>query len=466
MPEGNISCDLAKARVFFERAWKVAETNNFDYAIDMYLEGLRCAPDAMEEGHIKLHELALLRQVKGGEKPAMMEKIKRLRGKTPLEQMLNAEYLFAKDPDHLPYAEATLKAAVAGGYKKTAKWIADLVFQANNASQKPSLQIYLSLKDSYLAIGQLDRAVVACQFAVELKPKDETLMDEFKTLSAEQTVAKGKYDREGDFRKAIKDRENQEKLQSQKSVVKAIDYCIEAVEDARKKLAQNPDLSRNIFNLAQALSDLQNDKSDNEAIELLENTYTAKGDFSFKQRAGQLRIIQLKRKIREAKAVLTAKPDDKQAESQLAELSTKLNNAELEHYRLCVGNYPTDLRFKYEYGIHLVMNEQYDDAIPLLQEAQKDPQHKISAMGKIGICFFKKGWFADAIDIFNQAINLYEIKDDAIAKELRYNLACSYEQQDDTEKALELYRKIAQLDFTYKDIRDKVDKLRKKQNNQ
>lgn len=71
-----------------------------------------------------------------------------------------------------------------------------------------------------------------------------------------------------------------------------------------------------------------------------------------------------------------------------------------------------------------------------------------------------KGWFADAIDVFTQAIEAYHIKDDTTAKELRYNLARAYEEQGDNEKALEIYRKIAQLDFAYKDVRQRVDKLR------
>ena len=93
----DIESGLDKARAFFQRAEEVAATDNFDYAIDMYLEGLRCVPDALEDGHIEIHELALLRSVKGGKKPSMMEKVKYLRGKTALEQMINAEYLFAKD---------------------------------------------------------------------------------------------------------------------------------------------------------------------------------------------------------------------------------------------------------------------------------------------------------------------------------------------------------------------------------
>ncbi|UCF43745.1 MAG: tetratricopeptide repeat protein [Planctomycetota bacterium] len=451
---------LAKARVFFERARKVAETDNFDYAIDMYLEGLHCAPDALQEGHIPLCELGLRRQGKGGKKPSMVERVKRLRGKTPLEQMLNAEYLFAKDPEHLPYAEAMLKAAAAGGYKKTAVWLANLVFQTNNAAAKPSFQTYVLLKDCYAAVGEFDKALVACQCAIKLKPEDGELADEFKELSAELTVARGRYDQEGDFRQSIKDREVQEKLQAQQSVVKTEDYRLSAAEEARKAMAREPNVPQNIFNLAEALSDLRNEEAENEAVELLEDTYEAKNDFSFKEEAGKLRIRQLKRMIKESRAAAEANPEDEQAKSLLSELSARLNSTELEHYRLCVENYPTDLRAKYEYGVRLLRDGRYDEAIPLFQEAQRDPRRKISSMDKTGLSFFMKGWYADAIDVFTRAIDSYEIKDDGVAKELRYNLARAYEVQGDGEKALELYRKIAQLDFAYKDVHQRIDKLR------
>jgi len=454
------NAEFAKARAFFERAQEAAEKGGFDYAIDMYLEGLRCAADALEEGHVPLCELALQRKGKGGKKPSIAERVKRLRGKNPLEQLLNAEYLFAKDPDHLPYAEAMLKAAVAGGYKKTADWIANLVFQTNNAAKKPSLQTYILLKDSYAALGEFDKALAACQRACRLKPQDKDLADEFKNLSAELTMASGKYDQEGDFRKSIKDREDQEKLHARQGVVKSEDYRLSAVEQAREKLAQNPNLSGSIFNLAQALSDLQTDEAENDAVELLENAYRNKNDFRFKQRAGQLRISQLKRKIKEARAALQANADDAEAKADLAELPSQLNSTELEHYRLCVENYPTDLPAKYEYGLRLLGNERYDEAIPLFQEAQRDPRRKIAAMDKIGQCFFRKGWLADAIDIFTQAVDSYEIKDDSVAKELRYNLGCAYQDNGDTEKALEIFRKLAQVDFAYKDVSERVDWLR------
>ena len=454
------SVNSTKAQVFFDRAQQALGRSNFDYAIEMYLEGLRYDPDALERGHLRLHDLALLRQSKDGKKPSMVERMKRLRGKNALEQMLNAEYLFAKDPDHLPYAEAMLKAAVAGGYKKTVAWIADFVFQANNAAKRPSANTYMLLKDSYKKIGQYDKAIVACQLASKLKPEDADLADEFKNLTAELTMARGRYDQEGDFRQSIKDRETQEKLQSQKAVIKTEDYKMSAVEEARKEYDQDPNLPKNIFNLADALADLQDDKGEKESVELLEKAYKSKSDFSFKQRAGQIQLKRLRRKIRKAKSIVEANPGNSEAKTRLSQWNARLNSVELEHYRLCVENYPTDLQAKYEFGTRLIRNKKYDEAIPLFQESQKDPRHKISSMDKIGLCFFLKGWYADAIDIFSQAIDSYEIKDDGIAKELRYNLARSYEQKGDTDKALDIYRKIAQLDFGYRDVRQRVDKLR------
>jgi tetratricopeptide (TPR) repeat protein len=460
MPEADEQ-SLAKARAFFEKAAKVAETDNLDYAIDMYLQGLRHAPDALMEGHLPLCELALQRQGKNGKKPSMVDKVKHLGGKTPLEQMLNAEYLFAKAPEHIAYAEAMLKAAVAGGYVKTAGWIANLIFQTINATPNPPAQTYILLKEAYTSLGQFDKAIAALQRASKLKPGDKALADEFTNLSAELTMVRGKYDGEGDFRKSIKDREAQEKLHGQAGVIKTEDYRASAVEDARKKVAENPDLPANIFELADALSDLEDEQAENDAIALLENTYKARSDFSFARRAGVLKIRQIKRRIRDAETPVETNSEDAQAKGQLEQLRTRLHDLELEHYRLCVKNYPTDLAAKYDYALRLVADKQYDQAIPLLQQAQRDPRRKIAAMSKVGFCFAEKGWIDDAIDVYTKAINSHELKEDAVAKELRYNLGNAYEQKGDTDKALDVYRRIAQFDFAYKDVSQRVDRLRK-----
>jgi len=85
----------------------------------------------------------------------------------------------------------------------------------------------------------------------------------------------------------------------------------------------------------------------------------------------------------------------------------------------------------------------------------------VAALDKTGLCFFLKGWFEDAIDIFTRALGACPDKDSDIAKELRYNLARSYEENKQAEEALEVYRKLAQVAFNYKDVSQRVEKLRK-----
>ncbi len=453
---------LAKAEQFFKRAGSVAETDNFDYAIDLYLEGLRCAPEQLEKGHLELYTLAVHRQANGGKKPSVTEKVRHLRGKTPLDRMLNSEYLLAKDPQHLPYAEAMLKAAVAGEYNKTAKWIADMILQANNVAEKPSVQTYILLKDSYLAMGQLERAVIACRMAATLKPDDAELADEYNNLSAELAVDKGNYDTQDDFRSSMKDRQKQEERHTQQAALKTSDFHASAIAQARKELDKNPSSSVNILDLARALAETGNNDDEDQAVELLTDAYENKSDFSFKRLAGEIKIRQIKRKIRQTQTTLEANPADEKDESQLEQLLQHLKEFELEHYKLSMENYPTDLRAKYEYAVRLLQNEQYDQAIPLFQDAQRDPRCRIAAMDKIGLAFFKKGWFADAVDVFTKALDSQEIKDDAIAKELQYNLARSCEENGDKEKALQNYRQIAQMDFAYKDVKKRIDELRNK----
>ena len=300
--------------------------------------------------------------------------------------------------------------------------------------------------------------------AMKFKPEDIKLAEDLKNYSAEATMHRGKYDSVPDFRESVLNMDRQDKLAANEGVVKTEDQRLLAVEAARESLAKNPNLPQNINTLAMALAGLEADDAENEAMELLETAYQSTKDFGFEQRRGQIKIRQLKRKARLLRAELESNPASDVIRAKLAEVSTELNSGELEHYRLCVENYPTDLRVKYDYGICLLRNERFDEAIPLFQDVQRDPYRKVSAMDKIGLCFFKKGWFADAIDVFKQAIRIYEVENDDIAKELRYNLGRAYEENNDTENALEVYRKLAQIDFAFRDVSQRVDKLRTAKN--
>ncbi|MCI0498554.1 MAG: tetratricopeptide repeat protein [Planctomycetales bacterium] len=461
MDHDSYEANVDKARAFFERAEEVASTDNFDYAIDLYMEGLRLSPDALEDGHAPLRRLGLIRQGKGGKKPSMMEKMRHLKGKTPLEEMLNAEYLMAKDPDNLAYAETLLKAAVAGRYLRTTEWMAHLIFEANKASNKPSFDTYILLKNVYSQIQMFSNAVVVCNLALQLRPSDSALRDELRDLSASMTMEKGKYGKGQDFRDSIRDREGQERLQSQENIVKSTDVKQQAVDQARRKIQQGSATVTNILELANALFDLETPAGEEEALTLLDNAYAKSKDFTFMKRHGEFRIKKLRNYIRGLSAAAQKEPQNQVLQKQLQQSLHQFDEVELEHFKKCEENYPTDLRMKYEHGRCLLKTQQFDRAIPLFQESQKDPRLKVAAMDKMGLCFLLKGWADDAIEIFQQALENCQTRQGTLAKDISYNLARAYESDGKIEEALKIYRKLAQTDFSYKDVGQRIDNLRK-----
>lgn len=459
--DDSMDVGLEKARAFFARAEEVASTDNFDYAIDLYLDGLRFAPEALEDGHAPLRRLALVRQGKGNKKPSLVEVFRHKGGKTPLEEMLNAEFLMAKDPDNLKYAEAMLKAAIASGYHRTGEWIAQLLFEANKASAKPSFEAYMLLKESYSKMQMFTKAVSACEAALQLRPDNDLLRDELRDLCASMTMEKGKYGKAGDFRGSINDKEAQDQLHSQDYIVKNDQTRQKAVAQARRDIEQGRVSATNVLELANALAELETEAGYNEAFELLAQHYEKTQDFSFLRRRGELNLRRLREQIRVMDQQLKAQPDNAALKEQRGALAATMDREELEHYRVCQENYPTDLRFKYEYGRCLIRAQQFDKAIPFFQEAQKDPKLHLLAMDKTGLCFLLKGWHEDAIDIFQRAIKSLPTQESSVAKDLKYNLARTYEASGQGPQALELYRKLAQLDFSYKDIGQRIDILRK-----
>ncbi|MEM6853880.1 MAG: hypothetical protein AAF593_05675, partial [Planctomycetota bacterium] len=62
--------DPRKARKFFDHAETVAEAKNYDYAIEMYINGLRHDPDNMTR-HEELLDVAKRRKVGGGKKAGL-----------------------------------------------------------------------------------------------------------------------------------------------------------------------------------------------------------------------------------------------------------------------------------------------------------------------------------------------------------------------------------------------------------
>jgi len=452
MTQTDAKSDSASGKAFFDRADEVAETGNWDFAIEMYLEGIAREPDNIARGHQPLREVSLKRKVQGGKGPGLMEQLKRRGSKDPLGSLLDAEYLLAKEPGSTAFMERVLKSARALSLPELIKWIAAIMLDAQRQAPKRSSRILILLSETYSDIEEFAPAIQACEMALEFKPDDQILQEKLGELSAKYTIKKGKYDEKGDFTRSIKDFKKQKELIQQDTMVKDREFLIQRIDDARREYQESPTVTGKINALVDALLKPEEPDREKEAIDVLAKAQKETGAYQFKMRIGEIRIRQMTRRYNE----LLASGDEEAA----AEQASEQLKFELQEYADRAANYPTDLSIKYELGRRQYLVGSFDEAIASLQQAQRDPRRRLMAMNYLGQAFARKRWFREAAETYERALE-GEMPEQR-AKELRYNLGDAFEHMGELAKAQDQFSEVAQIDFNYKDVRRRVEAVRRK----
>ena len=441
-----------KGKAFFERADEVAETGNWDYAIDLYLEGIKREPNNVARGHQKLREVALKRKLRGGKPAGMVEKLRHSGGKGA-EGLANVEFLLAKAPGNLDLMKQFMTSARAMDLRETTGWIANIVLESQKNNPKAPRSILLLLVDTYSYVEDFGLALAACQMAMQQAPGDAQLVELYNHLSAQHTIKAGKYDQEaGDFTKSVKDMAKQQELIQKDSMVQAESYLEQQIRRAREEYQASPREMGKINAYVDAILKIEDAAHEQEAMNVLRRAHQDTGAYQFKMRVGEIRMRQEERKQREL-------VDSGQKEAAAEHARRKLA-LEIEEYTERAANYPTDLGVRYELGVRQLRVGNFDEAIGLLQKARQDPRRALQASNFLGLAFARKGWLPEAADTFQQALT-GELTEDQ-TKSLRYNLGDVYEQMGKLAEADEQFSKVARTDFNYRDVRNRVDAIRKK----
>lgn len=449
LPSGD---NAGKGKAFFDRGDQVAATNNWDFAIQMYLEGLRRQPENLDRGHKPMRDVSLKRKASGGKPLGMFEQMKVKGGKDPLEAMLKAELLLAKDPGNISYMVEVLKQALALDLRPVAKWIGDIVLETQRLAKSPNKQIMKMLATAYTQLEEFSSAVTVCDMGARLFPNEAEFQDLAKNLSARQTIKQGQYDGSANFLKSVKNIDAQLKLNASDQIVQSRDMQEKFIADARAAYEAAPTVPGKIDGLADVLLKVEEEGYENEAIDVLKKAHADTGQYRFKVRIDDVKIKQLRRRFNVFKA-------NGETDKALA-MGKELLNFELAVYAERTANYPTDLGLKFELGRRQMAAGKIDDAIASLQQAQRDPKRHLLAMSMLGQAFNKKGWHREAADTFTRALEGEPSEERA--KELHYNLADALEQMGESAKALEHFSRVAQIDFNFRDVRTRIENLRKK----
>jgi tetratricopeptide (TPR) repeat protein len=436
---------------FFTRAEQVAETSNWDFAIKMYLDGLSRDPDNVERGHEPLRQVALKRKAMGGKGAGMMDKLK-AKSKDPLEQMLRSEALLAKEPGAIEFMMLILKSAQALELSETTQWIAGVVLQAQKAVAKPSKRVLIEVANAFAALELYPRGLAACDLAKEVDPNDALINQLISEMSTKYTILKGKYGEKGDFTKGVLDMDKQMELVQQDSMVQDKRFLAGQIEKTRAEFLASPDVPGKVNAYVDSLLKVEDETNENQAIEALNQAYEASGAYQYKMRIDDIRIRQLTRKARLLKEA--GQNDDARKQQR------RILAFELEVYAERVVNYPTDLSLRYELGRRQYLAGKFDDAIGSLQRAKSDPRRRLRASSFLGMAFAKKGWLREAADTFEDALqgDVPELR----TKDLLYNLGDVREKMGELDAAQEAFSRLAQIDYEYKDVRDRLDRVRDK----
>ena len=354
--------------------------------------------------------------------------------------------------------------------KEPCQWIGDRALGAVLKDKKVRKDLLLKIADSFKSIDDADRAVRAAEEAVKIDPSDGELAAYVRNLAATATMNRGGYTQtsgtDGGFRSNIRDAKKQQLLEEGDRLVKTEDTVERLLKAAEEDHAKRPQDLPAIEVLCKRLLERGKPKDEIRAYELYMSTFEWSKQFRFREMAGDIKIRQNQKKIRDLERMLEGTPGNEMLTNMLASAREDLLKLEAEEFALRVEAYPTDIGRKFELGKRYFQLEKYDEAIGLFQESQQDVKLRPASLNYMGQAFFKIKYYDEAEASLRQALESGDMAPE-FAIELRYSLLSTLLEIGKASKNVEKLRdadkiasQIAMKQFNYRDVRAKREEIK------
>ncbi len=447
-----------KAREHYEKGIASLERGNLDYAMDMFLLALDLCPGLLRAR--KYMRAAALRKNKdqktssfgralatlGGSGTLM--KVQSLIKKKPEQAVREAEELLRKDPLNPTFVNTACQAALAAEMPEVAILNLEVV-RDNGARDLKSLEF---LAELYQQNGRMHDARDTYETLVRLNPSEPELMKKLKDATALDTVQRGNWEGATSYRDVMKDSKEAILLEQQAKAVKTSRDVDALMEETLAKIEREP---QNV-NYKRALADLYM-KSDRfeDALEVLDQAQKTTGgaDPQVDRMISQVKLTRLEKQA----AALQAAGDQAGYEAKIAEKNAFVFNDAEDRVR----RYPNDLQLKYEYGVLLFERGQVNEAIQQFQRSQQNPQRRLRSFYYLALCFKQKQQLDIAAEQLEKAAAELNLMDET-KKDVVYELASIYESMGQIPKAAALYKDIYAVDFGFRDVATKIERIYQK----
>lgn len=453
---------IQMANSCFATGDEAARRGNCDYAITMYLEGLRYVPDDVEHGHKPLLEAARRLAATGkagawGAKAAQMKaSMLQTMGKKK-EAFAEMEKALVGNADNSVSLANMAQMAANLGLKNTSIFFAEQALEAARRLNKTTEAMCVQMANIYERNGKYREAMQALQDAEKLdKSQSNKYAKHIRDLAARTSI--GDTEQAKSYRDRVKSKDQAVDSAKQK-VVTAQDELAARADEMVKQLEKTP----NDLNLLVTIGDTYaRAERDEEAMQYYRKARTLSGgaDYRIKVKMDDLRIRQFRQELRRADEALAKNPNDESLKAQRRDLIQRRNQFELEVFKERADEYPTDMGVRYDLGLRYYRCGQIEEALSAFQLSTRDPKRKILSLNMLGKCFFQSRLYPEAAGQFQRAIEGYEVQGDEMWKELRYNLGLTYETMKEWDKAKDCYSEIVMVDFQYKDAAKRLSRLR------
>lgn len=448
-----------------ERAREAAKKKNFDYAIELYLEHLKVAPGdldarkelrAVERERFKLNPPGMLGRAKIATRVAAARSMP-VSKKDPEKTMLSCEDLLKEDPTAVPVLVKLGEAASYANQNALAIAVFEdaLTLDAKNADGLRLLgRVYAATEDLQKALGCFQRLN-------KLLPQDAEAEKMCKDIPARMTLshkvtADGKVKGHTD----LIDKDKAQKLEKEGARVRTPEQAKERVESELAEIEKNggkADAKK--WRLLAEWSVMY--KNYEQALEFFDKALAEKpDDYQSSEGKGDVKIRRYEDTIKKLKDGLKKSPEDDNLKAKLEKVTKDKNTFMIEEYTRRVAAHPTELGLAYDLGKALYDADRIDEAITQLQKSKQDARRKSESGYYLGLCYgMKKKIYALAIKELDAARQDIVDRGDQLWKDITYLMGRLHEAAKKPDKALAEFSAIAEVDYNYKDVTQRMEKL-------
>ena len=448
----------------FSKGREAADRGNYDYAIAVFRDVVREAPDHVK-GRVALRGCEMARfQEKGGGAKAMIPGflasllpfIMIHLTKNPRKRIDWCEQFLVGLPASVYVLKKLALACRNAGFLEAAATTLEFARQ-----RKPNnISVMKILGDLYARKEDYKRAVRCYEELARLKPHDRITMDRLRNLRAAEHLSVTKLEESHSFREQIRDVEKAKELEAQEHIVRSADDVEAMIARCQAKLKESPNDTEALIKLGDMYMRRDQFKF---AFAAYSKAHEIRPLYSTRVKIGDLGIYQA-RKAEEAAAEASRRepkrPDLQEKAKQARQARIEMALKEFEQR---FADHPTEIGLAHQLGTlywEKGTREAFSRAIECFQKSVEDPRMKPQARFMLAQLFALDPNTRDmAISQYEQALQLVVSPVSDIAKNIQYNLAQLHERQGNKLKALEWYKKVLQVDAGFKDVRQKIGQL-------